>query len=262
MSRVPWFSDLNWGWPWLAPFQGYAAEVSQALASGQSVAGLLNGLAEAQAASGGVVPAVRFVPQASLPEGQAYEDFIWRQRQVPTRDNLHDLFNGLAWLAWPRTKARLNELQAAQIDAAGVGAIRGAVRDALTLFDENAALLVGPPELLGALQARQWRRLFVDLRPLWADAQVLLLGHAAQEKLQAPRKAITAHVYLPQTPIDTADVDAALAADLHPGHLAQKPYSPLPILGIPGWWPANENFSFYDDWRVFRPLPGEGLAGA
>ena len=37
----------------------------------------------------------RFVPQAALPEGEAYEAFIHRSGQVPTRDNLHDAFNGL-----------------------------------------------------------------------------------------------------------------------------------------------------------------------
>ena len=29
---------------------------------------------------------------------------------------------------------------------------------------------------------------------------------------------------------------------------------PLPVLGIPGWWPANENPGFYADTAVFRPL--------
>ena len=28
---------------------------------------------------------------------------------------------------------------------------------------------------------------------------------------------------------------------------------PLPVLGIPGWWPANEDPDFYVDNRVFRP---------
>ena len=68
---------------------------------------------------------VRFVPQAALPEGQAYEQFIFEQRACPSRDNLHDLFNGLTWLAYPRTKARLNELQAADIARHGVSEQRG-----------------------------------------------------------------------------------------------------------------------------------------
>ena len=49
-----------------------------------------------------------------------------------------------------------------------------------------------------------------------------------------------------------ASVDAWLAADLGAEHLARKPFAPLPVLGVPGWWPGNENFSFYDDSFVFR----------
>jgi hypothetical protein len=244
---------LRWDWPWLAPLSPYADKVSEALRHGQSVAQLLDRLAGQPTALGREALPVRFVPQDHLTEGQAYEDFIYQQRLVPTRDNLHDLFNGLTWLTFPRTKAKLNQLQAQAIAAAGVGATRGPLRDALTLFDENAALLLAPPELQQALQERQWQRLFIELRPLWAQAQVLLFGHAAQEKLQQPRKAITAHVYLPRRALSMNDLDAALADDLDADHLAQKPYSPLPVLGIPGWWPGNENFSFYDDPKVFRP---------
>ncbi|GAA5231162.1 hypothetical protein GCM10025794_35750 [Massilia kyonggiensis] len=38
---------------------------------------------------------IRFVPQADLPEGVAYEAFIGATGGVPTRENLHDFFNGL-----------------------------------------------------------------------------------------------------------------------------------------------------------------------
>jgi hypothetical protein len=61
-----------------------------------------------------------FVHQDSLPAGQAYEAHIFQTRTVPTRDNLHDFFNGLVWLAFPQTKRRLNELQAAEIARTGV----------------------------------------------------------------------------------------------------------------------------------------------
>lgn len=243
----------DWGLPWLAPWRMHAQAVDAALAQGLPVANLLNRLADVQASGGGPAVPVRFVPQSALPAGQAYEDFIFRTGQVPTRDNAHDLFNGLAWLAFPRTKARLNQLQAAEIAECGVQATRGPLRDALTLFDENAALLLGPPELLQALQARRWQELFVGRRPLWQQAQVWLFGHAAQEKLLAPRKAITAHVYLPRAPLDAQALDESLAQDLDPAHLREKPYTPLPLLGIPGWWPENADLSFYADERVFRP---------
>ena len=196
---------------------------------------------------------VRFVPQSALPAGMAYEQFIFETGQVPTRDNLHDLFNGLVWLRFPRTKRRLNQLQAQAIAAHGIQATRGPLRDAATLFDENGALLLAPDALWQALAARQWRRLFVDLRPLWAEARFILFGHALLEQLISPRKPLTAHVYQAREAIKTGeDVDGWLARDLSAEHLAAKPFTPLPVLGTPGWWPGNTNFSFYDDSFVFR----------
>ncbi len=62
------------------------------------------------------------------------------------------------------------------------------------------------------------------------------------EKLVRPRKGITAHVWL-------GDASAALG---EPAALQRKPWLPMPVLGVPGWWPANEDADFYDDPEVFR----------
>ncbi len=198
----------------------------------------------------------RFVRQNALPEGQAYEQFIFDTNTVPTRDNLHDFFNGLCWITFAQIKKKLNQLQAAEIAKVGVQPLRGPVRDALTVFDENAAFLIAPQPLWDALLARDWNRLFVVLRPLWKDAQLVLFGHALLEKLVHPRKSITAHVYIAQPAMNSiaslADLDAWMAAGLSAARLAGKPFTPLPVLGVPGWWPENENFSFYDDSTVFR----------
>lgn len=195
-------------------------------------------------------PPVRFVPATALPEGEAYEAFIHRTRQVPTRDNLHDLFNGLVWWRFPQAKKRLNELQAAEIAAQGVQQVRGALRDALTLFDENAALLQAPVALTDALKRRDWQALFITHRSLWLDAKLTLFGHALMEKLVMPRKGITAHVWL--LPPGN-DVEGLLLESLKPDVLAKKPFHPLPLLGVPGWWPANDKLAFYEDETVFRP---------
>lgn len=106
---------------------------------------------------------VRFAPASAQPVGVGYEPFIHGSSCVPTRDNLHDLFNGLAWLHYPRTKRLLNHWQAQSIAAQGVGAVRGPLRDAITLLDENGALFDAPAPLWDALIARQWQRLFVEL---------------------------------------------------------------------------------------------------
>jgi len=35
--------------------------------------------------------------------------------------------------------------------------------------------------------------------------------------------------------------------------LESKPFAHVPVLGVPGWWPANEVADFYRDASVFRP---------
>ncbi len=198
--------------------------------------------------------APRFVPSASLPAGVAYEQYIFDTGSCPTRENLHDFFNGLVWLEMPQAKRQLNRLQAAQIVQRGVGAERGAVRDAITVFDENGAVLAAPQALWSALALRDWHRLFVELRPLWKDAQLLVFGHALLEKLVNPRKNLTAHVWnLPCPGHSMSQMDQWLAGQLNARQLAGKPFLPLPVLGVPGWWPENQHFSFYDDPLVFRP---------
>jgi len=202
---------------------------------------------------------VRFVAQEALPPDEPYERFVFASRQCPTRPNLHDFFNGLCWLAFPRTKSRLNELQAGQIAAHGIGGRRGPVRDAITVFDENGALLHAPAVLWDALRQRRWRELFVELRPMWNEARLLVFGHALLEKLAVPRKDLTAHVWEADAPLQDLDgADAWLAARCTETVLAGKPFAPLPVLGVPGWWPENENFSFYDDSVVFRPRRQDG----
>ena len=203
---------------------------------------------------------VQFVAQTALPPGQAYEAFIHQTRQVPTRDGLHDFFNGLCWLHYPRTKNRLNQLQAEQIARYGIGPQRGVARDALTVFDENAAFVCAPDALWNALQAKDWAAVFGSLRPLWSQAHLQLFGHALLEKLCSPRKPITAHVYRVQH-VDgsCAAFDSAVAHTLSVALLASKPFAHVPVLGVPGWWPANEVADFYRDASVFRAAKPHGV---
>jgi hypothetical protein len=237
---------VDWTRPWFASWRTTGEPVAAAMAGGVPGDDALNGAAPAAA--------VRFVPQQELPPDASYEQFIFETRCCPVRPGLHDFFNGLVWLQFPRSKAALNGLQAQEIARHGTGARRGPVRDAITVFDENGALLQAPPELWQALEARDWRRLFLELRPLWAQARLLIFGHALLEQLVAPRNDLTAHVWRANAALDSgASADAWLAAQCTLQALAAKPFTPLPVLGVPGWWAGNENFSFYDDSLVFRP---------
>lgn len=241
---------IDWSAPWMAPWRAVGQPLEGRILGGESVAQALG--------QGGPSP-VGFVPQAALPAGVAYERFILETGQVPTREVLHDFFNGLCWYRFPQAKRRLNALQAAEIARDGVGPVRGALRDAITVFDENGALLQANPALWHALQARQWERLFGELRPLWTQARLLVWGHALLEKLVTPRKDLTAHVWRAQAPLADGPgldgVDSWLAQQLTPQALAAKPFTPLPLLGIPGWCEENQDPAFYRDARVFRPVP-------
>ena len=240
---------IDWNRPWYRPWREPGEAVLRRVAAGLPLHDALN-------RQGG--SPVRFVAATALPAGEPYEGHIFSTGDCPTRHNAHDFFNGLCWLRMPHSKQRLNALQAGQIANAGVGAERGPVRDAITVFDENGALLDAPPALWQALLARDWRRLFVDLRPLWGEARLIVFGHALLEKLLAPRKDMTAHVWaVPGAAGFMAEVDGWLAVQLTAARLASKPFTPLPVLGIPGWCRENQNFSFYDDSFVFRPAGGK-----
>lgn len=210
---------------------------------------------------------LRFVPQSALPEGTAYEEFIGATGQVPTRDNLHDFFNGLVWQTFPLIKRQLNALQAAQIAQAGIGKSRGPARDAATIFDENAALLLvregsAGRTLVDELRAHSWLAVLHDQRALFdSDVRLCLFGHALMEKLVAPRKAITAHTrvvfagdeVLALAPdAQRAWIDAHVAGQLAAEGLRTADFTPLPVLGVPGWW-AGQDRDFYLDTTVFRP---------
>lgn len=249
-------ASIDWSAPWWNPWRSVGQRVAQRVIAGCAVATALNQETAIK----------QFVPQTAMPEGTAYEQFIFDTQQVPTRDNLHDFFNGLVWIVFPQIKQRLNIMQAFEIKTHGVQATRGPLRDALTVFDENAAFMQPSPELAHALQQRQWRRAFIELRSQWQDQPPILFGHALLEKLVLPYKSVTAHVFIAQAAIDLGanvitvenwdtGISAALnPTALNPAMLVPKPFLPLPVLGVPGWWPANEAAAFYDDAQVFRPL--------
>lgn len=236
----------DWSRPWLQPYAAQGQRLQAALCAGQPLHMALN--------AGATADQPRFVPQHALPAGQGYEAHLHARRECPTRDNLHDLLNGLAWLHFPRSKWRLNALHAAELARLGAGPRRGPLRDAMTLFDENGALLLAPRGMWDALRARDWHGLFVAQRERWHAARVLVFGHGLLEQLQTPRKPLTAHVLAAPIALETiADIDRWLADSINADVWRAKPFAPLPVLGVPGWCAQNAHESFYDDRFVFRP---------
>lgn len=261
MRSAPFLASIDWSRPWLAPFR----DTAQVLLAAPDWRTALNDAAGCRGLRNHRGLPLHFVAQADLPQGMAYEAFISQTGGVPTRDNLHDFFNALIWLTFPQIKRQLNALQAAEIAKAEDVHARGKLRDAATIFDENAALLFSADqEWVAALREHRWQYSLLERRATFGHASdVLLFGHALMEKLTSPYKAITAHAWVMPVGVDFFAMplcskmqwlDEEIARRLE-GGLATGDFTPLPVLGVPGWWECQDA-DFYADASVFRPKRG------
>jgi hypothetical protein len=208
---------------------------------------------------------IRFAPQETHCGQLAYEAGILASGRVPTRrENWHDLLNALVWLSFPHAKAALNQLQCAVLPASQ-GGRRPPLADAATLFDESGLLLLGADaSLFDLLRRRQWHAALWTRREDWRQARAYVLGHAVLEKLLRPYPGITAKCLALALPAGVPLPDAGAAvpewldrrlAQCWRDGLIQRPADlfPLPVAGIPGWWPENGQAGFYDRRDIFRP---------
>ena len=212
--------------------------------------------------------AIRFVPSNELGD-EAYEHRIYTSGQVSTRtESWHDLFNALVWMRFPQIKTAMNALHFQAFDQQSKGS-RGHLRDALTLFDECGVLVYSRQAgLLESLAERRWERTFQYSKLSWGtDIQIAISGHAMLEKYLSPYKSMTAKALLVQLDENLPQMsrndllkllDNGIATQLLNGNILTTPASlaPLPLAGIPNWWPGHEqSAAFYNDPQVFRPPP-------
>jgi hypothetical protein len=215
---------------------------------------------------------LRFVPQeyGRLPFERQYEPRCYLHGEVMTREhNWHDLLNALVWLTFPRAKAAINRrhyraLTGSQDDVSG--SQRGAVRDMNTLFDESGVVVLYAEDALADLmRGFRWKELFWLRRDaVQAGMGFYLFGHGLYEKALAPYVGMTgqglllpvAHEFF-SWPLEQrlAYLDAEVAAYLdHPQHCCDThELTPVPLLGVPGWWAGNGQEGFYDNTDYFRP---------
>jgi hypothetical protein len=248
--------------PWLWPYGEDRACFDFPVDHAGAVAGRLNNL---RAKSAELVP--EFVCSSESLSALDYERLV-HTGYIPTRDISHDWYNGLVWLAFPKVKQLIN-LRHIE-DAANREAMSGCspangrsrLRDALTLFDESGALfLTTDSALCNALSAHDWKALLLEQRESWdTRAKVLLLGHGLLDSMSRPYKGLCAKV----VPVHVASLDMSppelqqlmwlVVEQLRgPGNL-----SPLPVMGVPGWFRDSEVPGFYDDTAVYRAKPTRG----
>ena len=210
-------------------------------------------------------PRVRFVQAPGRLE-EPYEAYVHRTGDVPTRaDNWHDVFNALAWLAFPRTKAVLNRRHCEELARPAEPGRRGTPRDVLTVFDEGGVIVASTDaSLLDLLRRFEWKALFWERRvEVLERMRFFVFGHAILEKALEPYKGVTAKALLLEVPQGFAQrplVEQLAEADARTAEWFSRPdalsstrtLSPLPVLGVPGW-ADNDSAAFYDDTNVFRP---------
>lgn len=260
----PWRADFADS----APFHHVAADAALLTGADWPTLEALNVLAEGRGLRNAAGRPLRFAAQHVRCGQGEYEAGILAEGLVPSREcNWHDLLNALTWLTFPRAKAALNALQCEELEARR-GAPRGPKSDAATLFDESGLLLIGRDgELARLLAQRRWEEAFVARRQDWEGMRAYVFGHAVLEKLLAPWPGITAKCLFLQveTLPDSSGVpdwlDAALAAAWEGGgYRCPADLFPVPVLGLPGWWAANEEAGFYGNRLVFRPGASEEAA--
>lgn len=205
-------------------------------------------------------------PAEPAPSALDFERRIHARGEVETRPQCwHDAFHALAWLAFPRTKARINALHVADGAAASPNR-RSALRDFLTLLDESGIVVASKrPDLLDLLRGFRWRALFAEHRQAVREAMdFVIFGHALHERALSMHHgttgkgvllAVGADYFALDLPGRLAFLDARLEALLDDPALEPdtRLLQPLPIRGIPGWDAANEIPAYYDDVAQFRP---------
>ncbi len=208
---------------------------------------------------------IRFVPPP--PQGESYELQVYAHGEVATRPrNWHDLFNAVAWVMFPRTKASLNAIHASEIPLRRD--VRGPTRDLLTIFDEGGALVAcSDAELLDLIRSFRWQDLFWRARArLLERLRIVVFGHAVLEKALAAWPGITCKALLIPVEADllrapaqlltqVLDVAAAAWFDAYARSSSPRDLAPLPVFGHPGWSEGSASAEFYADTRYFRPQP-------
>ncbi len=199
-----------------------------------------------------------------------YEERVFKTGVISTREqSWHDLFNAFIWILFPQTKILLNELHMLELRKQP-GKKRTPVRDAITHLDESGIIIASTDiELLQSLKAHQWQQAFVINRSCWLPGEqqstgAFVFGHGMYEKAFKPFTGFTGKAYCLTVPENFFSLpkmeqyktlDALLRDDIkkHNRLTDSRSLSPLPILGVPGWYSANKDPDFYNNTDYFRP---------
>jgi hypothetical protein len=199
----------------------------------------------------------------------SFEQQVHTQAQVPTRlENWHDYFNFWSWLYFPQAKAQLFQRYTqvpGYLTQSQARVTRTPLQNRLALLEEGGVVIGSDnPALLAQIQGMQWQTLFWTHRA-WLKDQLLIkiFGHAIWEKLLNPYLGLTANAVLFLIPSEWLHWSAIAQAKAFDQLLAdwlsgsevlhyKTELCPFPLLGMPGAYPGNNCFAFYQQTDYFR----------
>lgn len=201
-----------------------------------------------------------FEPQdtARVEQAGGFDRFIAAHARIPTREgSFHDLFGGLIWLHFPKLKTAIHRLQLAARNGT-----RGAREHAATHFDESGVIVVSSDiSVFHALSNLDWPGVFWERREeLRASTRFLSFGHGLLDALRTPHPKLMGMALLVRTKPSTLELAASELRGLLDEELAERlpafltepaRLQPLPVLGVPGWAPA-QCAEFYQNEGYFR----------
>ena len=213
----------------------------------------------------------RFVlqDQALLDDGLHYEARIAEHGAVATRaENWHDLFNAMIWFGYPAIKRALNVRQMAYIATMGPSQ-RNRAQYALTQFDEAGVIVCVRDanlidvdgldiSLIDAWNRHDWTALFYRHASAWQNGGISIaavIGHALLEHALVPELLLIGKCVVVQGDIDDAACVAKVAGAIAEGSVLNDPQElrPLPLAGVPGWYP-EQNAAFFAEAECFQPV--------
>jgi len=187
-----------------------------------------------------------------------YEQSIYLKGDVQTRhNNWHDFFNALIWMRFPEIKKLVNSLQYQDFfNQNKIGKVkqRTVIQNQLAHFDECGVIVLSKSkELLNLLKNHQWHELFWTKREeVQSYMRFEIFGHALYEKALKPYIGFTGKALLIYCD-DFNNIDSKAVNHINQNLINIKDLlSPLPILGVPGWWPENNCENFYANTDYFR----------
>lgn len=204
--------------------------------------------------------------------GDEYERRIYLTGEIQTRNgSWHDLFNALAWMTFPKTKSHLNSIHFEALSSE-TGRNRGRARDIATLFDESGVIIASSDESLSnQLRDFEWRSLFWENRKKVVETmRFYIFGHGLFEKALAPFVGLTGHgiLFHVEESFFSLPIEKQLAIldESFEYRYAEikttRDFSPVPLLGYPGWSDENSVEAFYENESYFRKGRRSGMRGS